>query len=128
MDEELDVDVVAAMLRADQRENADFIGHLANKLAGALPDHTTIEQQGGFFTRVKTIVSVTVAFAEAHYTLTREKHGPVAKKAKLVRGVRLSTRELGVDEWVAELAQEIHKLAAASATARTTLEKFILGD
>ena len=126
-DEELDVDVLAAMLRADQRESGDFLAHLALKLEGALPDHTTVERKGGFFTRGKTVESVVVAFAELHFSLTREKHGAVARKSKLVRGVRLSTKELGVDEWVGELAKEIQRLAATSATARDALEKFILG-
>ena len=127
MTEELDVDVVAAMLRDDQRENSDFLGHLAVKLTGALPQQTTVEETSAFFSRKKTVQSVTVAFADAHYTLQREKHGPVGRKAKIVRGVRLSTQELGVEAWIAELAAHIQALAKESATAREALEKFILG-
>lgn len=127
MTEELDVDVVAAMLRDDQRENSDFLGHLAVKLRGALPQQTAVDETSGFFSRKKTVQSVTITFADVHYSLTREKHGPVARKAKVVRGVRLSTQELGVDLWVAEVAAHIHALAKESATARDALEKFILG-
>jgi len=122
------VDVLAEMLRADQSENADFLAHLAHKLEGALPAHTRVERNGGLFSRNKTVASIVVEFHEAHYSMGRERHGPVARKSRVVRGVRLSTREMAVEQWIAEVASELQKLADSSAATRSALEKFIFGN
>jgi hypothetical protein len=122
----LDLDVLAAMLRADQTEAADLLGHLAKMLGGALPDLTTVEHSGGLFSQ-KKVQRVSVEIADTHFSITRERRGPVAQKHKIVRGVRLSTRETPVDQWIRELCVEITRLAETSATAKTALERLLLG-
>lgn len=124
LDFDMDVDVLAAMLRADQQETADFFELLAHKLRGALPDHTTIEHSGGWF-REKRVEVILVQLADHHFEVRREHHGPVAHKVKIVRGVVLSRKEVSIDVWTRDMAEELHKAAAASAKVREALEQFL---
>ncbi len=79
-DPALDVDVIAAMLRADGAEAGDLLELLGTKLEGALPGRIEIKRRGGLFTRRKTVETITIAFSDARYRITREKHGPVASR------------------------------------------------
>ena len=127
LDRSLEVDVLAAMLRADQRESGDFLEHLATMLAGALPDCTRVERKGALFSKTKPVHRITVELADARYYILREKHGPVASRRKVVRGVELAAKDLSLDEWTTELARAIKQLAETSAAARSALERFVLG-
>ena len=123
---DIDVDVLAEMLRADRKESGDALEHLAQKLSGMLPAETAVERRGGLFTK-SHVEKIEVSFSDAHYTLTREKHGPAAKKSHVVRGVHLSTKELPIDAWIQEVAGAIKRLSDQSSAAKDALEKFIFG-
>ncbi len=124
-DGDLDVDVLAAMLRSDAKESGDYLELVAVKLEGALPNHVVVERSGWFSKKVVSVVKLELD--KAHYTLKREKHGPVAHKARIVRGVQLSMTELSLEDWSREVAAAIKKLAEASADTRDALEKFVKG-
>lgn len=122
----LEIGVRGALLRASQQESGDLLGHLANLLGGALPALTKVETRGGFLS-AKKIASVRVELADNHFSIARAKTGLVAEKHKIVRGVRLSTRQTPVDDWIRELAAEIGRLAEADDAARRALQRMIFG-
>ena len=123
---DVDVDVLAEMLIADRKESGDALEHLALKLSFMLPSETAIERKGGFFSK-SHVEKIQVSFSDAHYFLTREKNGPLARKSHVVRGVHLSTKELPIDAWIKEVAAAIQRLSHESASAKDALEKFIFG-
>ena len=127
LERSLEVEVLAAMLRADQHESGDYLEHLATKLCGTLPDHTRVERKGGLFSKTKPVRRISVELLDLRYAIVREKHGPVATRRKVVRGVELASKELSVEEWTVELAQAIKRLAETSAAARSALESFVFG-
>jgi hypothetical protein len=127
LERSLEVDVLAAMLRADQRDSGDYLEHLATKLLGALPDFTQVERKGGFFSKHKPVQRITVELGQVRYGIAREKHGPVARRGKIVRGVALAAQEISIDEWTADLARAIKQLAESSAAAKSALEGFVFG-
>ncbi len=122
-----DVDVIAAMLRSERAEAGDLVELLGTKLEGALPGRLEIKRRGGIFTRRRTVEMIVIAFSDARYTITREKHGPVASRAKVVRGVQIASREIPMTEWTAEVARELGRLGASNADARSALAKWVLG-
>ena len=122
----LEIGVRGALLRASQEEGVDLLGHLANLLGGALPELTKVETRGGFLS-AKKIASVRVELADNHFSLALSTTGLVAEKHKIVRGVRLSTRQTPVDDWIRELAAEIGRLAEADDAARRALQRMIFG-
>lgn len=129
LDPALQVDVLAAALHLDHQEAKDLLEFLAQKLEQSLPQATTVTRSGGLFTKNHPVKEILVRFDDYHYQLTREKHGALtARVLKLVRGVVLKTTEISVDQWTAELAQQLAQLAERSAQTRQALNKFVLGD
>lgn len=131
LDDSLDLsmqfEVSAAMFRGDGQETGDYVEFLARKLTGALPNHTKVERGGGWFSKHKPVETITVEFHDHHFVITVQKHGPVAHKAKIVRGVQLSRKELPMDQWTEELAAAVQKLANDSAVVREALKKLVDG-
>jgi hypothetical protein len=128
MDRSMEVDVLASLLRGDQRESSDYLDHLAAKLEAALPEWTSVERKGGLFSKHKPVQRIAVEIGDARYSLVRDKHGPVARRTKIVRGVDLASKELSLEDWTAQLAEAIKELARKSAAAREALERFVLGE
>ena len=127
LDLSMQVDVFAAMLRHDQKENVDYIEFLATKLTLALPAHTKVERGGGWFSKAKPVEKILVELHDHHFILIRDKTGPIAHKAKIVRGVQLSHKELPLEQWTRELSDQLRVLAEQSAQTREALERFIIG-
>jgi len=119
--------VIAAMLRCDGAEAGDLLDLLGAKLEDAVPGRVEVRRRGGLFTRRKTVEAIAVTFSDVRYTIVREKHGPVATRAKIVRGVQIASREIPVSEWTAEVARDLGRLGAANADARSALAKWVLG-
>jgi len=127
LDPSLEMEVLAALLRSDRQDHSDFLEQLALKLGLALPEQTRIERRGGFFTRNKPVEKLTLDLGETQYSLSREKHGLVARKTKIVRGVQLSSKNVEMQQWTEELAHELRKAAETSAATRQALQRFIDG-
>ena len=77
LERSLEVEVLAAMLRADQRDSGDYLEHLATKLSATLPDHTRVERKGGLFSKNKPVQRISVELSDLRYAIARQKHGAV---------------------------------------------------
>jgi hypothetical protein len=129
LDPALQVDVFAAALRLDHQEAKDLLEFLAQKLEQALPQATTVTRKGGLFSKARPVQEIVVRLPDYHYQITREQHGTLtAKVLKVVRGVVLKTTEISVEQWTADMAQQLAQLAQQSAQTRQALNKFVLGD
>jgi hypothetical protein len=127
LDPALEADVLAAALRLDNHESGDLLEFLAQKLEQSLPQQTAVTRGGGFLSKQRPVKEITLRFPDYHYQLTRQ-HGAVsARVQKLVRGVVLKTTEISVEQWTAEVAQQLVILAQQSAQTRTALSRFVLG-
>jgi hypothetical protein len=68
---------------------------------------------------------VVVHAGERDLSLRRARHGVVAEIRHTVRGVVISRREVGLDEWTRALAEEVASLAARDAAAREALQRLL---
>ncbi|MBE7189020.1 hypothetical protein [Jatrophihabitans endophyticus] len=106
---------------------------LTTSLAGLLPpDVVTVERQRSVGDRLAgrpgTPVSLTFDAGDRRLTLRADRFGrPEGVSEHVVRGVRLSRQTLDVDEWIAALAAEVHRLADADERAREVVTRFLLG-
>lgn len=123
----LGVDVIAAALRADGAAAGDLLDLLGTKLEGAVPGSVEVKRRGGLFVRKKTVEAITVAFADARYVVVRGQHGPVASRAKVVRGVQIATAEIAMADWIDGVASGLQRIGEANADARAALQKLVLG-
>ncbi|HEY6410282.1 MAG TPA: hypothetical protein VIY29_22745 [Ktedonobacteraceae bacterium] len=125
--EPLQMELLAASLRADSTDSRAFLEALAAKLAGSLPNQTTVTRHSSFFSREHPVKEIAVTMGDYQYRIWREKQGPImTQRAKVVRGIVLKTEEILMDQWIDELADALAHEAAHSAQARIALERFLL--
>lgn len=125
--EPLQVDMLAASLRADATDLKAFMEALANKLAGALPNSTTVTRQNKLFSREHPVREVVVTLGDYEYRISYAPPKPLlTQRAKIVRGIVLKTEQLRMDQWIVELARDLAQEATQSAQAHAALERFLL--
>lgn len=127
LDSPLQMELLAASLRADSTDAKTFLEALATKLEGSLPDRTTVTRHSSLFSREHPVKEIAVSLGDYQYRIGRERQGPViAQRAKMVRGIVLKTEQIPMEIWIEELAGELAQVAASSAQARSALERFLL--
>jgi hypothetical protein len=125
-DRALAVDVLAAALALDQQEAGDILTILAQKFAGGLPRNTKVQRSLLGFGAVQ---AVTISFEDCQYEVSRSKYGSlVAKSIEVVRGIKIKTNEISIEEWSQSVANTLAIKAQHNAEIRAGLNRFILGD
>ena len=127
LDSPLQVEMLAASLRADTTDLNAFLEALATKLEGALPGRTQVVRHSSLFSREHPVREIAVALGDTQYRVMRERQGfMTTSRAKVVRGIVLKTDQIPMEQWIEELAQELAMEAARSAQSRAALERFLL--
>ena len=128
-----DVQLLAATLRADRADVASYARVLSGALADALPagmvevDHhrSLADRVSG---RAGRPVAVVVHGADRELHLREAAHGAVeAQVHQVVRGVVISRRTVGIDQWLQALAEDLTRIAARDAAARSALDRLLNG-
>ena len=127
-----DVALLAAMLRADRADVASYARVLTSTLADALPDGMVeVEQRRGIGDRMAgrdgRTVAVVVHGVDRELELREGPRGVEAQVRQVVRGVVISRKAVGIDEWLQALAEDLTRIAARDAAAREALERFLGG-
>lgn len=123
----LEVDLLAASLRADTGDLKAFLEALAVKLEGALPLATVVTRQRKLFSKEHPVKEILITMDDYHYRISQEQQGTLlTQRVKVVRGIVLKTEQLSMDQWIEELAMGLARQAAQSAQARAALERFLL--
>jgi hypothetical protein len=126
-----DVQLLAAMLRADQAEVATYARVLSGALAAALPTgmvelgyrRTVGDRLAG---RPGHAIRVVVHGQNRDLELREGSGGQIeAELHQVVRGVVISRRSISVDEWLQALAEDITLAAARDTAARAALERLL---
>jgi len=119
-------DLNAAVLRHSERDMRAFMAALAARLETALPGRVTVERRrDGLFSGTRHVSQIRVDHPDAVFTLTFDKTGLNAKRARLVHGVAISTAALAVPQWLSELNTHVAALADSSAAAGDVLHGFL---
>ncbi|HVS43134.1 MAG TPA: hypothetical protein VMU20_12765 [Candidatus Dormibacteraeota bacterium] len=121
----LDLDLLAAQLRADTHDIASFVEVLAGKLIDILGDHVSVERAGGMFRRAKGIATLRVTLGEDVYEAARASSGWVCRHEHTVRGIRLRGEELDIDAWLTALVAAMAEEARRSARVRQALDSLL---
>ncbi len=121
-----EVGVAGALAHAYAQDARGFLPLLAVVLSGSLPDETEIERRGGLFQKDKPVRKVAVALGDNVYTLEDLGRGPLAaSRVKIVRGIKLKTEPLPVEDWLADLSAEISARAGRSEKAFFALKSLL---
>ncbi len=129
-EENLDIDLPAASLRADGTDLRIAIEVLAGKLESTLPSRTRVERRGGGLLgrgqkRVRRIQIELGADNGMRYELAIEGELVDGFRERKSGGISIKREPLDPDQWVAALTAELRAEAERSAEARAALEALV---
>jgi hypothetical protein len=122
-----DVQMLAAMLRNDRDDVASYARVLTGSLGDALPPGVVdVEYQRSMGDRMAgrpgKPVRLILRGNDRELELSEGSRGAVeATSRKVVGGVVIARKQIGIDEWVQQFAAELSGMAAANAAARQAL-------
>lgn len=117
--------VQANLARLYAEGQRDFVNDLASMLQTTLPDALDIERHGGLFAE-KKIRALKVQLGDYLYTLTVPARGPlVATRTKMVRGIKLKTETVAMEEWLSGLGKDVAAHAQDNFQTREALQRLL---
>jgi len=122
----MDVDLLAASLRADARDLADFAELLAGKLESALPSHTRVERRRAGLLGPRRVARILVSMPDEHLELLSGPSGVQGRWARVSGGIALKHETLQLDEWVQRLSAALAQEAQRNTTSRRTLGELLI--
>lgn len=125
-----DVELLAAALRRDSADLNLYAEVLSVNLADSLPPGALrVKRRRSVADRLAgrdgSVAELDVALGEQRLALRMDRERVTAEIHKEVRGVVLSRRQVGLDEWIGVLARALADTAASNARAREALERFL---
>jgi hypothetical protein len=123
-EENRDLDLAAAALRADAGDLASSLEALASTLEQSLAGLASVERRrvGGLRSKRREVRRIAVALGEEMFELRREDSGVQCTRNKVVRGIVLRHDELALSQWIAELVAGVRGRAEVSERDRLALE------
>jgi len=119
-------DLDGAVLRRSQTELRAFMEALAVRLEGAIPGRVRIERKrDGLLAAARHVARITVRGDRAVYELGFERGELHASRAKLVRGVNISSADIAPRVWLDEVRTELRGLAEQADAASDALHGFL---
>jgi hypothetical protein len=126
-EEPLDLDLLAAALRADASDVGAFVEALAVKLEEAAPGIARVQRAKRGFRGPKWVREITLDAGDVRLILTRDEGDVVScNVGRMSGGIVLKRDEVGLDEWVQVLGQALAQQAGRSAQARAALERLLI--
>lgn len=122
----LDLDLLAASLRADSTDVSTFVESLAAKLEEAVPGRVRVQRRREGMFGPKKVRTVAVDLDERRFELVSEGAGVQTRCAKLSGGIVLKNEELQTDAWLATLGEALASEAQRNETTRRALERLLI--
>jgi hypothetical protein len=121
---DVDFELLAASLRADDSDLDAYVEALAAKLEGAFPNRTRVERKGGLLGGRRRVRKLVVDLGDDRYELQHER-GVECRRQSVVRGIALKTFELPLERWIEELSRSLVVEAGATGQGRAALERLL---
>ena len=122
---ELDIDMLAASLRADAGDLGSFVEALAAKLEEAVPGAVRVERRrDGMFGR-KRVRRLTLDAGGRRLELRAADGRVQTLCSRLSAGIVIKNEELDTDDWLRALGEALAVQAQSSKTTRLALERLL---
>jgi len=123
----LDMDLLAASLRADASDVNAFVESLATKLEDAVPDCTRVERRRAGLLGPKQVRRIALDAGSTRLELLRDEGGAVQTRcSRLSGGIVLKTEPLDADAWIAALGEALAAEAGRNERTRQALERLLI--
>ncbi|HWK17904.1 MAG TPA: hypothetical protein VNR66_10670 [Solirubrobacteraceae bacterium] len=125
-DAQLDLDLIAASLRADTSDLSAFVESLADKLQQVMPGRVRIDRRRTGLSGPKRVRRIALDAGNERLELEVDKGVIATRRARLSGGIVLKNEALETEEWLAALGGALATEAERSATTRQALERLLL--
>jgi hypothetical protein len=126
-DSELDLDLLAASLRADAGDVRSFVEALAAKLEQAMPGMVRVQRRREGLFGPRRVHQVSVDAGDQRLELTVSGTSVQTRGARLSGGIVLKSDPLDTDTWLARLGEALAAQARHTETTRQALERLLNG-
>lgn len=124
-DDDIDIDLVAASLRADTSDLRAFVEALAVKLEEAVPGGVTVERRREGMFGPKLVRRIALDAAGQRLELRAQGTSVQTMWARLSGGIVLKSEQVGTDEWLRALGEALAGQAQHSQTTRQALQRLL---
>lgn len=123
----LDIDLVAASLRADTSDVAAFVEGLASKLEAAVPGQVTVQRARRGLMGPKLVREISLNGGGIRLNLRRSEGDVIeTTAARTSGGIVLKTEQVDTDAWLGALGEALAVEAGRSARTRQALERLLM--
>ena len=119
-------DLDAAILRKSEADLRTFMSALAVRLETALPSRVTVDRKrDGLFSSTTHVVKIEVTTDTAAYTISLDRSGVRTGRAKVVRGVTISSALIPAMEWMHDVKAAVKHLSSSAGDASDVIGDFL---
>jgi hypothetical protein len=121
----LDIDLVAAALRADTSELGTFVEVLAAKLEEAVPGSVSVQRRRDGLFGAKLVRRIALDADDQRLELTRDGDRVETSASRMSGGIVLKREMCSTDVWLRRLGAALAEQASSSRTTRQALERLL---
>jgi hypothetical protein len=121
----LDIDLLAASLRADASDLGAFTEALAAKLEEALPRGVRVDRARQGMFGPKRVRAISIDAGGERLALQADGDRITTTCARVSGGIVLKTEPIGFEEWVAALSRNLAEQARDSESTRQALQRLL---
>lgn len=125
-EDSVDLDLLAASLRADTGDVGAFVESLAVKLEDAVPRRVRVDRRRSGMFGPKLVRRIEVDLGDQRLELRYGDGALEARRAKLSGGIVLKSEEVDIEGWVAALGTALADEARRSETTRQALQRLLI--
>jgi hypothetical protein len=124
-DNSLDIDLLAASLRADTSDLGAFVEGLAAKLEAAIPGGVRVERRRAGMLGPKQVRRIQMDAGDRRLELSSDGARIETRCATLSGGIVLKSDQLDTDAWLVALGEALADEARRSQSTRQALERLL---
>ncbi|MGO9960746.1 MAG: hypothetical protein ACLP50_33005 [Solirubrobacteraceae bacterium] len=121
----IDIDLLAASLRADAGDLGAFVEALAVKLEQAVPGAVRVERRRDGLFGPKLVKRIAFDAGDQRLELRAEGAAVETRWSRLSGGIVLKSEQLDTDAWLRALGEALAEQARRSQTTRQALERLL---
>jgi hypothetical protein len=126
-DPDLDLDLLASSLRADDGDVRVLLRALVTRLSGALGGRLAVERAGRF-RKGEEIRQVSIHLGDDQFDATVDRGSLACTISRSSGGIRIRSSRVGIDEWLRRLLGALREEAATTEATRVALESLVIGN
>ena len=112
--------LVSAALLGRGQDNNTLVADLASRFERSLPAHVNVERTG--WGKNKEIKTLQIDLEPDRFRIEIDSHGPHPWIDHVVRGIRLKSEQVDMDQWLDRLATTLSQAANTSVQTRLAIE------